>query len=107
MDVDPNQMPGKGRGGSIAHNGGGNAYDEDDDAGHGHGPQGVQCQTQQPMRNNVTRDFSRRPKLRRHPIQRRIREKYNINGTLEASGKRKSNGTLSRRNVYIVQCSLF
>merc|ERR1712142_1046073 len=45
MDVDPNQMPGKGRGGSSSHNG--NVYDEDDDERHGHGPQGVQCQTQQ------------------------------------------------------------
>jgi DnaJ family protein A protein 1 len=44
MDVDPNQMPGKGRGGSVSHNG--NVYDEDDDDRHGHGPQGVQCQTQ-------------------------------------------------------------
>ena len=44
MDVDPNQMPGKGRGGSSSHNG--NIYDEDDDERHGHGPQGVQCQTQ-------------------------------------------------------------
>jgi DnaJ family protein A protein 1 len=44
MDVDPSQMPGKGRGGSSSHNG--NVYDEDDDERHGHGPQGVQCQTQ-------------------------------------------------------------
>jgi len=44
MDVDPSQMPGKGRGGSSSHNG--NVYDDDDDERHGHGPQGVQCQTQ-------------------------------------------------------------
>jgi len=44
MDVDPSQMPGKSRGGSSSHNG--NVYDDDDDERHGHGPQGVQCQTQ-------------------------------------------------------------
>merc|ERR1712240_885724 len=38
MDVDPSQMPGKGRGGSSSHNG--NVYDDDDDERHGHGPQG-------------------------------------------------------------------
>jgi DnaJ family protein A protein 1 len=49
MDVDAGQMPGKGRAGSSSgvtgfHNGGN--YDDDDDERHGHGPQGVQCQTQ-------------------------------------------------------------